>query len=271
MGNPHSSSFNGEPALLTFEQRIQVNILIRLKKTYQAYCKQFQVTGGGVKEDEDAENLTDQINRLTIHFRQDSVQMPFYKDLHKMWSELPNYNPIGITTSNPGQDFAGNAEALFAKKSGETDTSSGIKDNTLSTYDDEYEGDVDDDGGSMTAARGIWTYRMQKKQEFKKEKFKAKLWKMELEAKRSEQQFKLFRMMISCGEGSSSQAQQGWALWIVCYLTSTSDAGLPSTSTSDVGWNFGPNDIPQVEVGDFTAELNKVQWPGNDANQNTGH
>ncbi|KAF8156701.1 hypothetical protein B0H34DRAFT_859413 [Crassisporium funariophilum] len=137
MGNPHSSSFTGEPALLTFEQRIQVNVLIRLKKIYQAYCKQFQVTGGGVKEDEDAENLTDKIQS----------EWPFYKDLHKMWSELPNYNPIGITTSNPGQDFAGNAEALFAKKSGETNTSSGIEDNTLSTYNNEYEGDADDDGG----------------------------------------------------------------------------------------------------------------------------
>ncbi|KAF8154983.1 hypothetical protein B0H34DRAFT_799697 [Crassisporium funariophilum] len=104
------------------------------------------------------------------------------------------------------------------------------------------------------------------------EKFKAKLRKMELEAKRSEQQFKLFRMMISCGKGSSSQAQQGMGTVDSLFpLTSTSDAGLPSTSTSDVGWNFGPNDIPQVEVGDFTAELNKVQWPGNDANQNTGH
>lgn len=73
-------------------------------------------------------------------------EWPFYEDLHTLWCELPNYNPIGVTTSNPGQDFAGKAAALFTKKGGETEPSSGIEDEALSAYEgDEYEGDGDAD------------------------------------------------------------------------------------------------------------------------------
>ena len=42
--------------------------------------------------------------------------------------ELPNYNPVGVTNSSPGQDFAAKAATVFSKQSGETD-SSGIEDN----------------------------------------------------------------------------------------------------------------------------------------------
>jgi hypothetical protein len=48
--------------------------------------------------------------------------------LHNLWSELPNYNPVGVTNSGPGQDFAAKAAAVFSKRSGETD-SSGVEDN----------------------------------------------------------------------------------------------------------------------------------------------
>lgn len=41
---------------------------------------------------------------------------------------MPNYNPVGVTNSGPGQDFAGRAAAVFSKRSGETD-SSGVEDN----------------------------------------------------------------------------------------------------------------------------------------------
>ena len=37
--------------------------------------------------------------------------------------ELPNYNPVGITNSSPGQDFAAKAATVFSKQSGETDSS----------------------------------------------------------------------------------------------------------------------------------------------------
>ncbi|PPQ83040.1 hypothetical protein CVT25_005282 [Psilocybe cyanescens] len=106
----------------------------RLKKTYQAYCKQFKATGEGVKSDDEAENLTVKIEG----------EWPFYSTLHGMWSELPNYNPIGVTTSAPGQDFAGKAASLFIKKGsdgGENDVSSGVEDNSFApdaTSDDDH-------------------------------------------------------------------------------------------------------------------------------------
>jgi hypothetical protein len=37
--------------------------------------------------------------------------------LHAFWSELPNYNPVGVSTSTAGQDFGAHAAALFAKPS----------------------------------------------------------------------------------------------------------------------------------------------------------
>lgn len=40
-----------------------------------------------------------------------------------LWSKLPNYNPVGVTNSSPGQDFAAKAAAVFSKRSGETDSS----------------------------------------------------------------------------------------------------------------------------------------------------
>ena len=70
-------------------------------------------------------------------------QWPFYNDLHNLWSELPNYNPVGITNSSPGQDFAAKAAAVFSKQSGETD-SSGIEDNyPIPDEDDQAPHDAD--------------------------------------------------------------------------------------------------------------------------------
>ena len=57
-------------------------------------------------------------------------QWPFYNNLHNIWSELPNYNPVGVTNSGPGQDFAARAATVFSKRSGKTD-SSGVEDNYM--------------------------------------------------------------------------------------------------------------------------------------------
>jgi hypothetical protein len=40
-------------------------------------------------------------------------QWPWWKELHSFWRELPNYNPICVTTSTPGVDHAGQAAAAF--------------------------------------------------------------------------------------------------------------------------------------------------------------
>ncbi|KAF8156112.1 hypothetical protein B0H34DRAFT_809019 [Crassisporium funariophilum] len=233
----------------------------------------------------------------------------FYEDLHSIWSELPNYNPVGVTTSHPGQDFAGKAAALFTKKGGDAEVSSRIEDNegTFSGFDEDNdadaEGDADisesrldnsSDGGTLgvsdlldidvnelqddseikkldkenkcifkaredkkcalekscadekakaaknskkcatpnndsldelhllemrdMAARRAEKSRIRekeldlaaKKQEFDNEKYKAKVRKMELKAKKTKQQFELFWMMISHGNGGGSQVQKGW-------------------------------------------------------------
>ncbi|KAF9536441.1 hypothetical protein CPC08DRAFT_771567 [Agrocybe pediades] len=90
----------------------------RLKKTYQQYRAEFKVTGGGVKEGDDAINLTEKIQEA----------WPFYEDLHRMWSELPNYNPVGVSTSTPGQNFGAQAAKLFLEGRSENDASSGVED-----------------------------------------------------------------------------------------------------------------------------------------------
>jgi hypothetical protein len=51
---------------------------------------------------------------------------------------LPNYNPIGVTTSHSGQDFAGKAGLLFNQKSMDPETaSSGVDDFGMDEMDDE--------------------------------------------------------------------------------------------------------------------------------------
>ena len=60
-------------------------------------------------------------------------EWPFYDDLHTIWSELPNYNPIGVSSSQPGQDFAARAVLLFPKSSGD-DASSGVEDSSFPDY-----------------------------------------------------------------------------------------------------------------------------------------
>ena len=44
-----------------------------------------------------------------------------------MWSELPNYNPIGVSTSNAGQNFADQAAVLF-RGCVDNNASSGVED-----------------------------------------------------------------------------------------------------------------------------------------------
>lgn len=41
------------------------------------------------------------------------MQWPWWKEFHSFWRELPNYNPIGVTSSAPGIDHVTSASSLF--------------------------------------------------------------------------------------------------------------------------------------------------------------
>ncbi|KDQ49005.1 hypothetical protein JAAARDRAFT_144090 [Jaapia argillacea MUCL 33604] len=94
----------------------------RLKKTYQEHVRTIKETGSGVeKSEEDRENIIAHIRTI----------WPFWDDLNAIWHELPNYKPVGVTSSKAGQDFAAGAERLFqpgAKSGGKSEEGSGIGD-----------------------------------------------------------------------------------------------------------------------------------------------
>ncbi|KAL0950192.1 hypothetical protein HGRIS_010183 [Hohenbuehelia grisea] len=79
----------------------------RLKGTYQGYVRQLRATGGGMKDGEDADNLIDPSPKASFQ-----EEWPFWNDLHAFWRQLPNYNPVAVTTSSAGQNFAEKASVL---------------------------------------------------------------------------------------------------------------------------------------------------------------
>lgn len=76
------------------------------------------------------------------------LEWPFWDDLHAFWSELPNYNPIGVTNAMSGQGFNDQAARLFGNKHGPVSHShSEVEDDHEESVDvgsriDEQEGDL---------------------------------------------------------------------------------------------------------------------------------
>ena len=70
-------------------------------------------------------------------------EWPWWKDFHSFWRELPNYNPIGVTTSTPGVDHASQAAALFesAEHGDVDDTPTTADGETLGVFGEELAGD----------------------------------------------------------------------------------------------------------------------------------
>ncbi|KAJ7191271.1 hypothetical protein GGX14DRAFT_407338 [Mycena pura] len=87
--------------------------LRRLKTEYKAYVEILGATGAGL----DPEQVTvgSKIESLIGDIRS---KWPWWDDLHAFWRELPNYNPIGVQSSEPGTDHAAEAEALFDNGAG---------------------------------------------------------------------------------------------------------------------------------------------------------
>ncbi|KAF7291262.1 hypothetical protein MIND_01270000 [Mycena indigotica] len=76
----------------------------RLRKLYREYRGKLKETGKGVEAGDEACNSIVQTRKL----------FPFWDDLHAFWCELPNYNPVGVSTADSGVDHAAHTEALFS-------------------------------------------------------------------------------------------------------------------------------------------------------------
>ncbi|RXW11281.1 hypothetical protein EST38_g14574 [Candolleomyces aberdarensis] len=75
---------------------------------YQGHVKTLKQTGAGIPREDitpgsELANLQAQVDR----------EFPWFEDFHSFWKDLPNYNPIAVTTSLPGADHAANAAAAF--------------------------------------------------------------------------------------------------------------------------------------------------------------
>ncbi|KAJ7769585.1 hypothetical protein DFH07DRAFT_735829, partial [Mycena maculata] len=80
--------------------------LRRLKKDYIAQLHKIGATGAGLDPDRVREG-----SELASAF-------PWWDELHAFWRELPNYNPIGVQSSEPGTDHAGAVADVFAPRTG---------------------------------------------------------------------------------------------------------------------------------------------------------
>ncbi|KAJ7497809.1 hypothetical protein B0H11DRAFT_1639326, partial [Mycena galericulata] len=93
----------------------------RLKKEYLALCTKLGATGAGLDPGlvtAGTENyyILSRIYRLfSAEIRND---WPWWDQLHGFWRELPNYNPVGVQSSEPGTDHAGAASALYSNQPG---------------------------------------------------------------------------------------------------------------------------------------------------------
>jgi hypothetical protein len=81
--------------------------LAKLKSEYGGYRKSLKATGNGVDEETDRSKI-----------EQVAVDWPWWYRLHAMWSELPNYNPVGVINSKAGVDHGAEAAAIFAATDG---------------------------------------------------------------------------------------------------------------------------------------------------------
>ncbi|KAJ7015924.1 hypothetical protein C8F04DRAFT_1283893, partial [Mycena alexandri] len=94
----------------------------RLKKDYQKCLQRIGATGAGL----------DPTNEVRDDF-------PWWDELHGFWRELPNYNPVGVQSSEPGIDHARAAADLYEPEQQDP-----------SAQEDEVD-ELDDDGRSATS------------------------------------------------------------------------------------------------------------------------
>ncbi|KAJ7724795.1 hypothetical protein B0H16DRAFT_1239175, partial [Mycena metata] len=81
--------------------------LRRLKKRYQTCLGRIGATGAGLDPEsvKAGTALASLIGAVRDGF-------PWWDELHGFWRELPNYNPVGVQSSEPGTDHASAAADL---------------------------------------------------------------------------------------------------------------------------------------------------------------
>ncbi|GJJ05876.1 hypothetical protein Clacol_000063 [Clathrus columnatus] len=82
--------------------------LQRLKKKYKECCEKLGATGAGLNPEDIREG-----SEIANKHEQIRNQWPFWDWLHAMWHELPNYNPVGVSTTGSHCDFADDAAGLW--------------------------------------------------------------------------------------------------------------------------------------------------------------
>ncbi|KAJ6459852.1 hypothetical protein C8R45DRAFT_1109233 [Mycena sanguinolenta] len=82
--------------------------LRRLKKDYIKLLGEIGATGAGLAPDQVKAGA-----QLASIFEEVRKKWRWWDDFHAFWRELPNYNPVGVQSSEPGVDHAGAAADLF--------------------------------------------------------------------------------------------------------------------------------------------------------------
>ncbi|KAJ7131096.1 hypothetical protein C8R44DRAFT_594956, partial [Mycena epipterygia] len=99
--------FKDDPAeMVRFASNIQkyasaVETRLRRHKEYIARCNKLGATGAS-------------LDLIDVYIPWIRESWPWWDDLHGFWRELPNYNPVGVQSSQPGTDHASAAQALYS-------------------------------------------------------------------------------------------------------------------------------------------------------------
>ncbi|KAK0234659.1 hypothetical protein EDD85DRAFT_742218, partial [Armillaria nabsnona] len=99
----HCEEYGKDPTRFSWSTQQQ---FARLKKQYQRHVRKLKDTGGGVLPEDEAANVIEKIRN----------EWPFWDDLHAIWRELPNYNPVRISNAEGGQNHSEQAAHLFQTK-----------------------------------------------------------------------------------------------------------------------------------------------------------